>query len=231
MKGRGLWERVETAWAMLGMGERQDVPEPAPDTPEHAREDEATPAEPEGFHEEALPYLDAVYAFGLRLTSGDRHEAEDLVQDTFLKAHRAWDSYERGTRVKSWLFTICRNTYLQRKKLARNSRERAASDLDARIDALSAASAFEKGPPDPEGHFFDQLIDDEVVRAIDELPEEYREALVLSDLGDLRYAEISEVLGVPVGTVKSRLFRGRRILQERLRDFATERGYIEGGES
>lgn len=230
MSGHGIWERVEMAWTLLGLGERREVSGVRREAPEDG-ERAAEPSSAEGFSEEALPCLDAVYAFALRLTSGNRHEAEDLVQETFLKAHRAWESYERGTQVKSWLFTICRNTYLQRKRLARNSRERAASDLDARIEALSAASAFEKDRPDPEDRFFDQLIDDEVIRAIDELPEEYREALVLSDLGDLRYAEVAEVLDVPVGTVKSRLFRARRLLQERLRTFAAERGYIEGGES
>lgn len=101
------------------------------------------------------------------------------------------------------------------------------ADLDPKTEAFSSISAFEKPASDPERDFFDRLIDDEVVEAIDELPEEFREVLVLSDLGDLKYAEIGEVLGIPVGTAKSRLFRARRMLQERLKDFAIRSGYLQ----
>jgi len=180
----------------------------------------------DGFVEEALPWLDAVYAFSLRLVTGNVGEAEDLVQDTFLRAHRFWQTYERGTSVKSWLFTICRNTYLQQKQLMREQREIPAADFDARAESLSAAVAFGDSPPDPEQEFFDSLIDEEVVSAIDQLPENFREVLVLSDLGDLKYTEISEVLDLPVGTVKSRLYRGRKILQEQLREFAVRSGHL-----
>lgn len=227
MSRAGLWRRVEMAWTMLsGRGRnevevgrpREEPPPPRGDEPESSKE---------GFVEEALPWLDAVYRFALRLTGGSRDAAEDLAQETFLRAHRYWDQYERGTNAKSWLFTICRNTYLHQKDLLRNRREQPAADLDARVEALSAASAFEKQSSNPEREFFDRLIDDEVVEAIDALPEEFKEVLVLSDLGDLTYAEISEVLEIPVGTVKSRLFRGRRLLQERLYEFAVRAGYLE----
>lgn len=230
MSAARLWETVEAAWAMLGLGTKQEVHEARSEETADVSQ-ETDPPEAQGFMEEALPWLDAVYAFALRLASGDRHEAEDLTQETFLKAHRGWDSYERGTRVKSWLFTICRNTHLQRRQLGRNRNERPATDLQTGIEDLSAASMLVGRGPDPESRFFEALIDEEVVAAIDELPDEYREALVLSDLGDLRYAEVAEVLGVPVGTVKSRLFRARRLLQEALRDFAIEHGYVEEGES
>lgn len=227
MSAEALWQRVQMAWAMLsrrGKHEvhagrrREEPPPPRGDEPESSKE---------GFKEEALPWLDAVYRFALRLVGGDRDAAEDLVQETFLRAHRFWDRYERGTNVRSWLFTICRNTYLHRKELVRNQRERPAADLDARVEVLSAASAFEKRSPDPEQRFFEGLIDDEVVRAIDALPEVFKEVLVLSDLGDLTYQEISEVVDIPVGTVKSRLFRARRILQEQLHEFAVRSGYVE----
>jgi RNA polymerase sigma-70 factor (ECF subfamily) len=221
-----IWERVRMAWTMLSGRTDRDV------RPGRARESRppSTPDRPalskEGYAEEALPWLDAVYRFSLRLTAGDRDAAEDLVQETFLRAHRFWDTFERGTNAKSWLFTICRNTYLHQKELVRSQRERPAADLDARVEALSAASAFEKAPPDPEREFFDRLIDDEVVEAIDALPEEFRDVLVLSDLGDLKYTEVARVLDIPVGTAKSRLFRARRILQERLREFALDAGYV-----
>jgi RNA polymerase sigma-70 factor (ECF subfamily) len=96
---------------------------------------------------------------------------------------------------------------------------------------MAAFSAFENRGRDPEQEFFHRLIDDEVVRAIDDLPEEFREVLVLSDLGDLKYTEIAGVLDIPVGTAKSRLFRARRLLQERLREFAVRSGYIEESRS
>lgn len=197
MSAGALWQRVQMAWAMLSGRGRQEIhpgrpreerPRPRGDEPESSKE---------GFKEEALPWLDAVYRFALRLVEGDRDAAEDLVQETFLRAHRFWDKYERGTNARSWLFTICRNTYLHRKELVRNQRERPAADLDARVEALSAASAFEKRSPDPERESFQALIDDEVVREIDALPEAFKEVLVLSDLGDLKYQEISDVLDIP----------------------------------
>jgi len=220
------------AWAMLGgppvhsdvaPGRVRELPEPPRgDEPELAAE---------GFVEEALPWLDAVGRFALRLTHGDRDAADDLTQDTFLRAHRFWHTYERGTNAKSWLFTICRTTFLRDRERIRNQRERPAADFDARVEALSAVSALGNPPPDPEHEFFGRLIDEEVVAAIDALPEEFREVLVLSDLGDLSYEEIGTVVGIPIGTVKSRLFRARRLLQERLREFAVRAGYVHGGDT
>jgi RNA polymerase sigma-70 factor (ECF subfamily) len=183
-----------------------------------------------GFEQEALPHLDAVYRFALRL-SGAPDQAEDLVQETFLRAFRSWDQYTRGTAAKSWLFTICRNVFLRR-------RERTQ-----RHDRVVEENVGREGPGpspinpvwvsvmgvDPEGDFFDAIVDDRIVRAIDELPEEYRTAVVLSDIEGLPYAEIAELMDVPVGTVKSRLFRGRRQLQQVLYDYAVEMGYIEAG--
>lgn len=223
------WEMVHMAWAMLAGGDERGVrPDRVREQPSAPQGDEPAVSK-EGFTEEALPWLDAVYRFSLRLTGGDRDAAEDLTQETFIRAHRFWDRYERGTQVKSWLFTICRNRYLQEKELVRSQRERPAADLDARIEALSAASALEKTVPNPERAFFDGLVDDDVVAAIDALPEDFREVLVLSDLGDLKYDEICQVLDIPLGTAKSRLFRARRILQERLREYAVRSGYLPEG--
>jgi RNA polymerase sigma-70 factor (ECF subfamily) len=185
----------------------------------------------EGYAEEALPWLDAVYRFALRLTQGDRDTAEDLVQETFVRSYRFWHTFERGTNAKSWLFTICRNIYLNEMERPRSKRELPAADLDTRVESLAAASAFDANAPNGEQAFFDGLIDDQVVQAIDELPEDYREVIVLSDLGDLKYSEIAEVLGIPVGTAKSRLFRARRILQNRLKEFAVQSGYTKGNTS
>jgi RNA polymerase sigma-70 factor (ECF subfamily) len=215
------------AWTMLSGRGAHEVHAGRERTTRPSQRDEEPALAAEGFAEEALPWFDAVHGFALRLTGGDRDAAEDLVQDTFLRAHRFWHTYKRGSNAKSWLFTICRNTYLHGKEKAINRYERPAADFDARMETLAAVSAWGTGSERPDREFFDRLIGDEVIEAIDDLPEEFREVLVLSDMGDLKYAEIAEVLDVPVGTVKSRLFRARRILQERLRSFAESSGYVQ----
>ncbi len=181
-----------------------------------------------GFAEEALPHLDAVYRFAIRLT-GSADEAEDLVQETFLRAFRSWDQYSRGTNAKSWLFTICRNVFLRTRERAQRHEEILAVNA-ARVGAGSTPVANPMWSSaqgvDPEGEFFESIVDERIISAIEELPEEYRTAVVLSDIEGLPYAEIAALMEVPVGTVKSRLFRGRRRLQEVLYDFAVEMGYI-----
>ena len=181
-----------------------------------------------GFAEEALPHLDAVYRFAIRL-AGSPDEAEDLVQETFLRAFRSWDQYARGTNAKSWLFTICRNVFLRRRERAKRHEEivsESASRADSGAAELVSPVWSTVQALDPEGDFFESIVDDRIIAAIEELPEEYRTAVVLSDIEGLPYAEIASLMDVPVGTVKSRLFRGRRRLQEVLYDYAVEMGYI-----
>ena len=181
------------------------------------------------FEAEALPHLDAVYRFALRLT-GSPTEAEDLTQETFLRAWRAWEQYTPGTRAKSWLFTICRNAFLRQRELAvrhdeivqQAARTGEAAGADPAENTVFSGTA----DVDPEGDFFREIIDDSVLEAIDALPDEFRHAVVLSDLEGLPYAEVAEILDVPVGTIKSRLFRGRRLLQKTLYDYAVDNGYI-----
>jgi RNA polymerase sigma-70 factor (ECF subfamily) len=175
------------------------------------------------FEREILAQLDTVYRVARRLT-GNTAEAEDLTQETMLKAFRAWQHYQPGTNARAWLLTILRNTFINQYRRVGN--RPAAVD----VDAIEGYHVFrEVQPADPEGAFFAQIVDDEVLRAIDELPDEFRETLVLSDVEDLTYAEIAEILGVPVGTVKSRLFRARQQLQRRLYEYALEMGYIKRG--
>lgn len=184
----------------------------------------------ESFQHEAQPHLDAVYRFALRL-SGSPADAEDLVQETFLRAYRAWEQYTPGTRAKSWLFTICRNVFLRQRKRDRRRDEtvrQAANEVDTsgvqtgEIPVFTTAYQY-----DPEGQFFASIIDDGILLAIEGLPADFRDAVVLSDLEGLSYAEIADVLGIPIGTVKSRLFRGRRLLQRQLYEYATESGYVQ----
>ncbi len=185
------------------------------------------------FEAEALPHLDAVYRFALRL-SGRPDEADDLTQETFLRAWRSWDQYTPGTRARSWLFTICRNTFLRtRERHQRHERvvEAEAPRSDSGGERGEVVNPLWSLEPDtdPETAFFQNLVDDTVLEAVDALPEEYRTAVVLSDLEGLPYAEIAEITDVPVGTVKSRVFRGRQRLQKRLYDYAVEMGYLSGG--
>ena len=171
------------------------------------------------FEREAMAHLDALYAFALKLARS-RDDAEDLVGDTLLRAFERWDQYRLGTNIRAWLFTILYHVFVSRKRRVDAREVHAPEDSDG-------WSAFEAvGEVDPEGRFYDSFLDEEITRAIDGLPEEYRTAVILSDLHELRYAEIAEILGVPEGTVKSRLFRGRRLLQKKLVDYAVEMNYI-----
>jgi RNA polymerase sigma-70 factor (ECF subfamily) len=180
-----------------------------------------------GFAEEALPWMDAVYRFALRLSQGRESEADDLLQETFLRAYRSWHTFQRGTQCRSWLFTICRNQFLKSRDKQSHKQEIAASQIDADVESLAATAVFSAiRNADPEKEFFDSFVDEEVMAAVDRLPDPFREAVVLSDLEGMTYPQISEVLGVPVGTVKSRIFRGRRILQEALYEYALEMGYV-----
>lgn len=181
-------------------------------------------AEPKraSFEQEALVHLDMLYRVALRL-SGNPADAQDLVQETILRAYRSWAQYTPGTNAKGWLLTILRNLFIN--EYRRRSRHPETVD----VDTIEPFAVFpEIQDEDPQATFFDRIVDDEVLRALDELPEVFREAVTLSDVEGLSYEEIAKVLNVPVGTVKSRLFRGRRLLQARLYDYAVSMGYIKG---
>ncbi len=173
------------------------------------------------FETEALMHLDALYSFALKLSRA-RDDAEDLVSDTLLRALERWEQYRLGTNIRAWLFTILYHVFVSRKRRI-DAREVRDGD-DERGTGWATKNAI--GESDPESRFYDSFLDDEIISAIDALPDEYRMAVVLSDIRELRYAEIAQLLGVPEGTVKSRLFRGRRLLQGRLRQYAEEMGYI-----
>ena len=171
------------------------------------------------FDREALRHLDALYAFALRLTR-ERDDAEDLVSDTVLRAFERWHQYEPGTNSRAWLFTILYHGFVSHRRRM-GARESSFADRDG-ANALDDVV----GEADPEGRFYDSFLDDEIIQAIDDLPHDYRVVVTLSDLDELRYAEIADVLRIPEGTVKSRLFRGRRLLQRRLARYAVETGYV-----
>lgn len=185
-----------------------------------------SPPEPEerraGFEKEALVHLDALYRVALRL-SGNPSDAEDLVQETMLRAYRSWERYTPGTNAKGWLLTILRHLFIN--EYRRRSRHPETVDVDT-IEPFALFQEVQE--EDPQGAFFDRIVDDEVLRAVDQLPEAFREAVTLSDVEGLSYEEVAKVLDVPVGTVKSRLYRGRRLLQAKLYEYAVSMGYIKG---
>jgi len=158
----------------------------------------------------------------LRLT-GNAADAEDLVQETMLRAYRSWERYTRGTNAKGWLLTILRHLFIN--EYRRKSRHPETVDVDT-IEPFALFQEVQED--DPQGAFFDRIVDDEVLRAVDQLPEAFREAVTLSDVEGLSYEEVAKVLEVPVGTVKSRLYRGRRLLQAKLYEYAVSMGYIKG---
>jgi RNA polymerase sigma-70 factor, ECF subfamily len=179
------------------------------------------------FADEALPHMESVYRYALRLARGRADQADDLVQDTFLQAFRAWDTFSPGTNCRAWLFTICRNGFLRGEERRGRRPEVTGSDIDADVEAMAATAVFsEVAAADPEQEFFASFVDEQVVAAVDALPDPFQEIVVLSDIEGLSYPELAEVLGVPTGTVKSRLFRGRRMLQQSLYEYALEMGYV-----
>jgi RNA polymerase sigma-70 factor (ECF subfamily) len=172
------------------------------------------------FEAEALPHLDAVFRYA-RTLAGDATVAEDLTQETMLKAFKAWHRFRPGSNVRAWLLTILRNTFIN--EYRRRQHEGNPVDMMA-IEPFAVFSEVQD--VDPEGRFFASIVDEEVLQAIRELPDEFREVLLLSDAESLSYAEIADMLGIPVGTVKSRLFRARHALQRTLYDYAVEMGYV-----
>jgi RNA polymerase sigma-70 factor, ECF subfamily len=189
------------------------APAPSPPSPDDRRA---------GFEREALVHLDSLYRLALRL-SGNEADAEDLVQEAMLRAYRSWERYTPGTNAKGWLLTILRHLFIN--EYRRKRRHPESVDLDT-IEPFALLD--EKQEEDPQTAFFDRIVDEEVLRAVDQLPEAFREAVMLSDVEGLSYEEIAKVLEVPVGTVKSRLYRGRRLLQGKLHEYAVSMGYIKG---
>ncbi len=183
----------------------------------------ATETKAPAFEEELLASLEAVHRFALQLAQ-DASAAEDLVQETYLRALAHRDQYTPGTNCRAWLFTICRNVFV--KGAMRDAREVAAEDPE--LEAMGAAAVHgTMVTSDPTGAIFERAdLDDAVRKALAKLPEEYRSVVALVDIEDQSYGAVAEILGIPVGTVRSRLFRGRRLLQQDLLAYAMDAGLI-----
>jgi RNA polymerase sigma-70 factor (ECF subfamily) len=178
------------------------------------------------FERDALAHLDALYATALRLTRSPA-DADDLVQDTFMKAHRFREHFEAGTNLKAWLFKILTNTFIN--KYRRTTREREVLD-DAGQGPVGEgvmSHAAMRALVDPQGVALEPLVAAEIERALEQLPEDYRTMVLLADVEELSYKEIADVVGCPIGTVMSRLHRARKQLQQHLYEHAVRAGIVD----
>ena len=178
------------------------------------------------FQADALPLLDSLYGAALRMTRNPQ-DAEDLVQETMLRAYRAFDRFEPGTHLKAWLFRIMTNayinTYRKRKREPLKVSQDEVEDFDLYQELKDHDPQFSSTP---ESIVLDSLVDSDITNAIDGLREQFRLAVVLSDIEGFTYAEMAEIMDVPMGTVISRLHRGRKALQKRLWDVGKDRGIV-----
>ena len=170
------------------------------------------PSDAEDFSAEALQFLEPLFATAMRLTR-NRADAEDLVQDTFVKAFRHADQFARGTNLRAWLYTILHNTWRNRRRDA--SRDAVEVDSD-QVEQAAAGPGGGEPVETPERILMRSTLDADLQAALDELPEAFRQAVWLRDVEEFTYAEIAEMLSVPIGTVMSRISRGRRMLFEKL---------------
>ncbi len=187
-------------------------------------------ADADAFTEQVLVHLDAMYGVACRLTRNPT-EAEDLVQDAMVKAMRARDQFQAGTNLKAWLFRILTNTFIN--KYRRGGLERSVldgPDADPLADGWVSASTMRQ-LRDPEQTALLPIVEGEVRRALDELPADFRLAVVLCDVEEFSYEEIAEIMGCPIGTVMSRLHRGRKLLQRALYSHALSLGIVKGEDS
>ena len=179
------------------------------------------------FAEQAMQHMDALYAGALRMTRNPA-EAEDLVQQTYLKAYRGFGGFQEGTNLKAWMYRILTNTYINSYRA--KQRRPDETDLDEvedlylyrRLGGLEAAQASRSA----EDELLDHFTEAEVKQAVEDLPEQFRIAVLLADVEGFAYKEIAEILDVPMGTVMSRIHRGRKLLQQRLYGFAEARGLL-----
>jgi RNA polymerase sigma-70 factor (ECF subfamily) len=184
------------------------------------------------FADLAMPYMSALYSAALRMTRNPS-DAEDLVQETYLRAYRGFGGFQEGTNLKAWLYKILTNTFINTYRAKKRRPEQEQLDdvedfyLYRRLGGLEAVDADRS----PEAEVLDAIPEESVKQALEDLPEQFRMAVLLADVEGFSYKEIAEITDVPIGTVMSRLHRGRKALQKRLWDLAEERGLVPAGSS
>ena len=185
------------------------------------------------FEQQALPYMDQLYAAAMRMTRNPQ-DAADLVQETFVKAFASWATFTQGTNLKAWLYRILTNTFInQYRKKQRDPYQGSLDELEEwQTDGAESATApTSRASRSAEAEAIDHLPDSDVKDALQSIPEDFRMAVYLADVEGFSYQEIADIMKTPTGTVMSRLHRGRRMLRERLADYAAERGLFPDNEN
>ena len=191
------------------------------------REKESAAERKKRFERDALQYMNQLYAAALRYTRNPE-DAQDLVQDTYAKAYTSFHQFEPGTNLKAWLYRVLTTTFINTYRKDQRRPQTSDSEMADWQIAEAASHTSDQGKS-TEDVVLENLPDSDIKQALAEIPEEFRMAVYLADVEGFSYKEIAEIVGVPSGTVMSRLHRGRKQLREKLTDYARERGYVKGG--
>ena len=191
------------------------------------REKESAAERKKRFERDALQYMNQLYAAAMRYTKNPE-DAQDLVQDTYAKAYTSFHQFEPGTNLKAWLYRVLTTTFINTYRKDQRRPQTSDSELEDWQIAEASSHTSDQGKS-TEDVVLENLPDSDIKNALAEIPEEFRMAVFLADVEGFSYKEIAEIVGVPAGTVMSRLHRGRKQLREKLTDYARERGYVKGG--